>query len=98
MKDKIKDIRIGLRAQKQFEKLRKNTEERQGSKAADQFVNDFEQTTNQLKRTPDMFEESTVKKGARRALFGKYGAFLYHVYTKFIRIVVVFDTRTDTKR
>ncbi|MFK7799933.1 MAG: type II toxin-antitoxin system RelE/ParE family toxin, partial [Aureispira sp.] len=93
-----KEVRIGLRAQTQFEKLRKNTEERQGSKAAGQFVDDFEKTKNQLKRTPDMFEESTIKKGARRALFGKYGAFLYRVYNKFIRIVVVFDTRTDTKR
>lgn len=44
-----------------------------------------------------MFEESNTKKGARRALFGNYGAFLYRVYSKFIRIVTIFDTRTNHK-
>lgn len=97
MKDKIQDVRIGARAQKQFEKLRQNTEDFSGINAANQFVTDFEKTKNQLKKTPDMFEESNIKKGARRALFGKYNAFLYRVYAKFIRIVTVFDTRTNHK-
>jgi plasmid stabilization system protein ParE len=97
VKDKIQDIRIGVRAQKQFEKLRQNTEDYSSINAANQLVDDFEKTKNQLKKTPDMFEESSTKKGARRALFGNYGAFLYRVYSKFIRIVAIFDTRTDQK-
>jgi plasmid stabilization system protein ParE len=97
VKEKIQDIRIGVRAQKQFEQLRQNTEDFSGVNAANQFVDDFEKTKNQLKKTPDMFEESSMKKGARRALFGNYSAFLYRVYSKFIRIVAVFDTRTNHK-
>ena len=94
MKEKIQDVRIGVKAQKQFEQLRQNTEDFSGVNAANQFLVDFEKTKNQLKKTPDMFEESSIKKGARRALFGKYSAFLYRVYSNFIRIVAVFDTRT----
>jgi plasmid stabilization system protein ParE len=97
MKNKIQAIRIGKKAQQQFESIRQNIENYSGTKAANQFVNDFDKTITQLKKTPEMFEESNIKKGARRALFGKYGAFLYRVYTKVIRIVVVFDTRTNVK-
>lgn len=97
MKDKIKTVKINKRALNQLEKLKQNTKQHRGEKAMLELVDDFEHTVRQLKKTPKMFEESKSMKGARRALFGKYGAFLYRVYAKLIRVVVIFDTRTDNK-
>jgi hypothetical protein len=50
VKEKIQDVRIGARAQKQFEQLRQNTEDFSGVNAANQFLADFEKTKNQLKK------------------------------------------------
>lgn len=96
MKNKIQNVKIGVKAQQQFEKLRQEVEDFSGSNSADKFVNEFDKVKNQLKKTPEMFEESRVKPGARRALFfNNSKAFLYKVYTNLIRIVAVFDTRTN---
>ena len=95
MKYKIKDVRIGKRAQKQFVKQRQNIENRYGNKVANRYVDDFDKAKEQIKKTPEHWIESETTTGARRALFGKYGAFLYRVYTKFIRIVAVYDTRQN---
>lgn len=94
MKNKINDVRIGVRAQQQFDKIVKNIEEHNSSKAATKFVDDFDKVQNQLKKTPDMFEESRVKQGARCGKIDKHRSFLYRVYDTFIRIVALFDTRT----
>ena len=49
MKYKITDVRIGKRAQKQFDKNRQNIEERYGSKVADKYVDDFIGAKEQIK-------------------------------------------------
>jgi plasmid stabilization system protein ParE len=94
VKNKINDVRIGVRAQQQFEKIRKNIEEHNSPKTANRFVTDFVKVKDQLKKTPEIFEESRVKKGARCGKIDKHRSFLYRVYATFIRIVAIFDTRT----
>jgi plasmid stabilization system protein ParE len=95
VKNKINDVRIGVRAQSQFEKIRQNIEEHNGINAANQFIDDFDKTQKQLKKTPHMFEESKVKEGARCGKIDTHRSFLYRVYATFIRIVALFDTRTN---
>ena len=95
MKYKITDVRIGKRAQKQFEKQRQNIEDHYGIRVANKYIDDFDTAKEQIKKTPKRWVESEAMPGARRALFSKYGAFLYRVYTKFIRIVAIYDTRQN---
>lgn len=98
MKNKISDIRLGKKAQHQFEENYQLLKKKRGNKAAQCYVEDFEQTLHQIKKTPYCWEESRTRKGARRALFGKYGAFLYRVYSKFIRVVSIYDTRQNNQK
>ncbi len=96
MKDRIKKVKVAPKAQTEFNDLVANIEQYQSKKVAKKFTKDFEQTLNQLKKTPKLFPLSTKKKGARRALFSQYGAFLYRIVKKTtLRIITFYDTRMN---
>jgi plasmid stabilization system protein ParE len=96
VKDKIKKIEITQRAQADYDKLIKNIEEYSSPEAANRFDDNFYETLSKLKKTPLMFEASEKKKGARRALFDKYGAFLYKVIKDTtLRVIAFYDTRMN---
>lgn len=96
MKDRIKKIKVAPKAQIEFDDLVDNIKQHQSEKVAEKFTEDFEQTLNQLKKTPELFPVSKTKKGARRALFSQYGAFLYRIVKKTtLRIITFYDTRMN---
>lgn len=96
MKDKIKNVEIVEKAQKEFDDLVDNIKEHQSSETAQKFTTDFEDTINKLKKTPEMFPTSKTRKGARRALFSKYGVFLYTIIKKTtLRVITFYDSRMN---
>jgi len=96
VKDKIKNVEIVEKAQKEFDDLADNIKERYSPQIAQKFTADFEETINKLKKTPEMFPTSKTRKGARRALFSKYGVFLYKIIRKTtLRVITFYDSRMD---
>lgn len=96
MKDKIKKVEITQKAQNEYDKLIKNIEEHSSIEAANHFDDNFYEVLSKLKKTPLIFEASEKKKDARRALFDKYGAFLYKVIKDTtLRIITFYDTRMN---
>lgn len=94
-KYKINKVNVTKQAQKEFDAIAEFIEGYQKSPTTVQkFKNNFKDKLEQIKQHPLSCPESKEKPGARRAFFDKFGAFLYHVYQKSIRIVTFYDTRT----
>ncbi|MCP4438003.1 MAG: type II toxin-antitoxin system RelE/ParE family toxin [Aureispira sp.] len=91
---KINKVEFTKRAANDLDKLVDNIKTRQSDKVAKDFTEDFDRVIDLIQDQPDMFEASPKIKGTRRGLFHKYGAFLYRVFKKSIRVVTFFDTRT----
>jgi len=91
---RINKVDFTKRANKNLEDLVDNIKTHKSDKVAKDFTDDFERVVGLIQEQPDMFEISEKIEGTRRGLFHKYGAFLYRVFKKSIRIVTLFDTRT----
>ena len=97
-KYKINRVEITPRAQQRFDEMHQNIEEHYSPRVADKFVSDFNNKVTQLKHNPEIYKYSDEKKDTRRALFSKYGAFLYKIIsTTTLRITTFFDTRMKPK-
>ncbi len=93
-KYKINRVEITQRAQDRFDKMHENIQKYYSPKVANQFVNDFHDKVDQLKQNPAIYQFSDENKDTRRALFSKYGAFLYKIVQKTtLLITTFFDTR-----
>ena len=91
---KINKVDFTKRATRDLDSLVENIKTHKSPKVAKDFTDDFERVVGLIQEQPDMFEVSEKIKGTRRGLFHKYGAFLYRVFKKSIRVVTFFDTRT----
>lgn len=91
---KINKVNFTKRAVRDLDNLVDNIKEHQSDKVAKGFTDDLSRVIGLIQEQPEMFEASNKIKGTRRGLFHKYGAFLYRVFKKSIRIVTLFDTRT----
>jgi len=93
-KNKITRVEIAQRAQDRYDEMVDNIEKHASSRAADKFTDDFEDVVEKLKKNPEIFEYSDERKDTRRALFSKYGAFLYKVIKGTTMLITTFfDTR-----
>lgn len=94
-KQKITKVSVTKQAQKEFDSMADFIKGYQKSPTTVQkFKDNFKVKLEHIKEYPYSCPESLEKPGARRALFDKFGAFLYNVYQKSIRIVTFYDTRT----
>ena len=91
---KINRVDFTKRAADDLDKMVNNIKQRQSDKVAQEFTDDFDRVIDLVQQQPEMFQTSSKIKGTRRGLFHKYGAFLYRVFKKSIRIVTFFDTRS----
>ena len=91
---KINKVNFTKRADRDLDKLVVNIKKHQSPKVAKDFTDDLNRVIELVQEQPEMFEASEKISGTRRGLFHKYGAFLYRVFKKSIRIVTLFDTRT----
>ena len=93
-KNKINRIEIAQRAQDRYYEMLNNIEKHSSPRVAEKFTDDFEDVVEKLKKNPEIFEYSNTRKDTRRALFSKYGAFLYKIIKgTTILITTFFDTR-----
>lgn len=93
-KNKIKRIIVAQRAQQRYDEMVEELEERYPPHVAQKFTDDFEDVVNKLKKNPAIFQYSNERKNTRRALFSKYGAFLYKILQETtLLITTFFDTR-----
>lgn len=94
-KNKINTVNVTQEGQRTFDKMIKFIQENQQNPQAEQrFRDNFKKKVEQIKEQPNSCPTSTKREGTRRALFDKFGAFLYRVYKNSIRIVTFFDTRS----
>lgn len=91
---KINKVNFTKRATKDLDNLVDNIKEYQSDKVAKDFTDDLSRVIGLVQEHPKLFESSTKIKGTRRGLFHKYGAFLYRIFEKSIRIVTLYDTRS----
>jgi plasmid stabilization system protein ParE len=87
-------VKFTKRANNDFVKMHNNIAQR-SPRAANKFLDDFDDVKSLLEQNPDMFEQSKKDVGLRRGLFHKHAAFLYRVFKKTVRITTFFDTRQN---
>lgn len=93
-KTKINRVEVAQRAQERYDEMVEDLEKRYSPHVAQNFTDDFEEVVNKLKKNPAIFQYSNQRKDTRRALFSKYGAFLYKVIKgTTLLITTFFDTR-----
>lgn len=94
-KNKIDVVNVTKEAHREFAKMVKFIEENQQSPASSKrFIDNFSKRLEVIKQQPNSCPPSSMRPGTRLAFFDKFGAFLYRVFEKSIRIVTFFDTRS----
>ena len=91
-------IKLSKRAAKKLDKLLEYLENEWSLKVKQEFVDKLDKSLKLILENPDLFPESSLKKGLHKCVLTKQTTIFYRVDNENINIVTLFDNRQDPKK
>lgn len=91
----IKKVTFTKKAEEQLDNIHSHLTEEYSKDRADKFLVDFKDRLELVKQNPKMFKASSKSDNIRKGHFNKITSFLYRIYSKTVRVLLIKDNRMD---
>ena len=83
------------KAEEQLDEVQQHLRDQFSNETADKFLTDFKDRLEHVKKHPRMFKASPKSNNIRIGYINKFASFLYRVYSKTIRVLLIKQSRKN---
>lgn len=91
----MRNVILSKRASKKLIKLLDYLESEWSLKVKNEFIEKLDDSINQIRKYPESFQESEIKKGLRKCIITKQTTLYFRYDSKSIKIITMFDNRMN---